>query len=255
MNAGDMVVVTMLASGNTAAWGITDNNPDGLGVDVGGRLAYAQVLTCLARTSADQLAVFVRNAKIGSTGSTIFTPSGMTGSTGGGCGDIFSVTGAFRVGRNLIRNIGGSAQIGTQSNQAAAGTPAPAFPVAALTTNAIITAILNATNPAGSTMPAGFSNGSNGGYAAPVTGYHSAKINSGSTVSTVTWAATSATAFASFAIELDASSVTFEQDKIVKAGGFMPHSAQVGAVGRGAFFMSGLGRRRGGALVPAGVGL
>lgn len=200
-----MCVAVLAASGNTNTWSLTDNNADGLGTTPG----WTQILQVFSRSSADKMAVFVRNANFGVAASTVFTPgpsgAGMTGSTGGGIADLYFVTGHQRIGPALIRAIAASNQIGTQTNVVAASTPAPVFPAVSLATNAIITAIMNATNPAGSTIPTGFSAGSNTGYGSPATGYHSAYHQSGSALTTVTWAATSATAFSSFCIELDAS--------------------------------------------------
>ncbi len=71
----------------------------------------------------------------------------------------------------------------------------------------MITAIANGTSPAGTTIrssPA-YTRDVDAGYTVPTTGLDAGHLNSGETASTITWGGNSATAFASIAIEIDAS--------------------------------------------------
>lgn len=112
---------------------------------------------------------------------------------------VLAVAGMTKVGADAVRGQGG------QSNQSA-GTPAPAFGQAALAQNPCLGAIYNATNPAGMTQPASWSEGSDAGYTTgQVSGLETAFRNSGETGTTITWGSSSASAFASLIIELDSS--------------------------------------------------
>jgi hypothetical protein len=204
--AGDLIVVIAAHSGRTTAQApvITDNNSGG-----GGTYTNCTALASTKATSADSMWVFVRAALIGSATSTTFTDT-IASDSGGGL-EVFRISGMSICGQGAIR--GG----GIQSNQALGTTPTPvllrrtgaayATTQAALTANALISAVFNATNPAGTTprsSPAWTGSG-NGGYITPTSGLRTAFINSGETASSLAWGGTSATAFCSVAIELDIS--------------------------------------------------
>jgi hypothetical protein len=200
---GDFIIVVCANTGRTAAQPptVTDNNSGGAG-------AYQLLtLTPTKATNVDSMWIFIRTALILSATSTIFTMT-QTGDSGGGL-EVLSLSGMSIVGAGAVR--GG----GEQDNQAGATTPAPillrrvgtAFSgtQAALTTNACFSAVFNATNPAGTTQPASWTASVNGGYITPTTGLRTAFRNSGETASTITWGGTSASAFCSVVVELDAS--------------------------------------------------
>lgn len=189
---GDLIVLLVAHTGNTASIAPTDNNSDGAGT-------YSLVNTCVKATSADTMQVWVRNAPIGSASSTVFTHAPGT-SSGGGIG-VFKVTGMSRYGLGSVR------RSAIQSNQAGGGTPTPVLAAAALTTNPLIGAVFNATNAATMTprsSPA-YSERFDVGYSSPTTGLEAMSIDSGETGTSIAWGGTSASAFCSIVVELDAS--------------------------------------------------
>jgi len=154
------------------------------------------------RSSAAHMSLFVANAlTVNTTSRTVTIASGSDAGTGTII-SVYSVSGMTRTGAAAVRGQGG------QTNQSA-GTPAPAFGAAALTANACIGAIYNATNPAGMTPPSGWTEGGDSGYnTGQVSGLETCHRNSGETGTTITWGSSSASAFASIIIELDTSAAT-----------------------------------------------
>lgn len=189
----DLIVIICGNSGRTAAQAptLTDNNSGGHGT-------YVQVKNATTNTSADSIWVFIRADRITSATSTTFTFTPVASDTGGGL-NVLKVTAMSISGPAAAR------ATGAQSNQAAAGTPAPTFPQAALTGNAVVGGILNAGNPATMTAPASWTEAVDLGYITPQTGLETAFRSSGETGSTITWGSASATAFASVIVELDTS--------------------------------------------------
>lgn len=193
---GDLIVVIAATSGIAGGTtNVSDNNSDGLG-------SYTQVdsdRTGFSTTGV--LTVWVRNGLIGSASSTTFTAT-QASSTGGGL-TVFRVSGMTRTGPLAVRGTGG------QSSGTAATTPAPVLSLTPLTGNPVIGAVANGTSPATlipRSSPA-YSEASDLGYATPTTGLESMSVDSGETSATITWGGTSATAFASVAVELDTSSI------------------------------------------------
>jgi hypothetical protein len=188
---GDLIVLVCVQSGSTTATAPTDNNADGLGT-------YT-LLESATRSSTDIVHAWVRDALIGSATSTIFTNNNATNTGGGLC--ALKITGMTKVGSAAKR------QSAKQDNQGAS-TPAPAFSVAALTTNPVIGAVVNAASPAALTSPAAgsFSEWVDTGYSTPTTGIHVTASDSGFTGTTVTWGSPSSIGFGSLVVELDASS-------------------------------------------------
>lgn len=160
------------------------------------------------------LSIYVRDRLITAASSTIFTAS-QVGSSGGGL-VVLRISGISIVGLGSIRGAGG------QSTGTAGTTPAPVLlgrvgttfsgTQAALTGNVIISAVANGATAASMTVrssPAYVEDFDNG-YSTPSTGLCVSHINSGDTASTITWGSTSATQFASMALELDASVPQFD---------------------------------------------
>lgn len=187
---GDLILLVTAHTGYTGTTAPTDNNADGLG-------AYTNVTNCLKATSADKMDLWVRNALVGSATSTTFSHNVAVG-TGGGI-LVLKATGMIRSGSAAIRGSG------NQANQATTTTPAPVLSATPLTGNPTISAVFNATNPAGTTIPASFTDRANLGYATPTTGIRGVSRDSGQTTATITWGGTSASAFCSLAAELDTS--------------------------------------------------
>jgi hypothetical protein len=188
---GDLIFLLCGATGNTSATAPTDNNSDGLG-------SYTQVgSTFLKASSADALTVWVRNSLIGSATSTTFTHN--PGTTSGGFVAAVKATGMSVAGLKAIRQSAG------QQNATAATTPAPVLPATPYRENPVFGAVFNATNPATMTPRSSPSYTERGdtGYSTPTSGFEVMTIDSGETSATITWGGTSASAFASFAAELN----------------------------------------------------
>lgn len=185
----DLIVLIIANTGNLKSIAPTDNNSDGNGT-------YANITSALKGSNSDTLDIWVRNSRIGSATSTVFTQAAGT-STGGGLA-VIKVTGISVAGLLAIR------QSAVQSNKASGGTPTPVFSKAPLTTSAIIGAVFNATNPATMTprsSPA-YTERVDVGYATPTTGLEIMSIDSGDTATSIAWGGTSASAFCSAVIEV-----------------------------------------------------
>lgn len=183
---GDLVVVFASTSGNTnASPTCTDNNSG----------TYDRIGTAAWGTSANTFSVFVRTALMANTTSTVITVA--TGANTAGEIVAVCVSGMSRVGASAVRSQG------SQANQAASTTPAPALNQAALTSNITLGAIANSTNPATLTAPTGWTERQDVGQNTPTTGLEVVTRDSGFTGTTVTWGSTSGSVFASFILELD----------------------------------------------------
>jgi hypothetical protein len=232
--AGDIIVIIAAATGPTGATvSVSDNNADGHG-------NYASIVTSLKNASADPMFAFVRADPVRSATSTVFT-SVQTGSSGGGL-LVYRIAGSTLTGPAFIR------QSGAQSNHASGAAPATPLGVgAALTGNALIAAVFDATGGApGLTVPTGWVAADfNAGYTIPSAGLIATHINSGFTGSTVTWNTSDATAFCSIAFEMSAA-----QGNLAISPEIPPAKVQQ-AVSRGAYFCLGeKWARRGRLWVP-----
>jgi hypothetical protein len=186
---GDLIVIVTANSGSTGTtFAPTDNNSGGAGT-------YTLINTAVKATSADTMQIWVRTALITSATSTVFTQA--PGTTTGGGLVVLDVQGMDKTGATAV------VRSAIQSNQAAGGTPAPVLGATPSSLNAIIGAVFNATNPATMTQRSGYSEIADLGYNTPATGLEVMSRNSGETSATITWGSTSASAFASIAIELD----------------------------------------------------
>lgn len=183
---GDLIIIITAHTGNTSTTAPTDDNNAG---------RYTLINTAVKNTSADTMKAWIRNDFIRAASSTIFTHA-PGASTGGGLA-VLKVTGMLRCGIT-----GGVLQSAIQSNQGAA-TPAPAFSTAALTGNACIGAVFNATSPATMTAPASWTERNDSGYSTPTTGLETASRDSGETGTTITWGSASGSAFCSLILELN----------------------------------------------------
>lgn len=184
---GDLILVFVTVSVNTnASPTMTDNNGSG---------TYTLIATALFNTSANIMSVFVRNALMVNTTSTVITA--VTGSNTSGELVAVAISGMTRTGTSAIR------QSAVQANQAASGTPAPAFAVAALTGNLTLGAVSNLSASPLMAPPASWTERQDVSQASPTIGLEVVTRDSGFTGTTVTWGATSATAFADIIVELD----------------------------------------------------
>lgn len=212
----DLIIVVAATSGLSGGTiSVTDDN-------AGGHGTYVQVdadRTGFSTTGV--LTVWVRADTIQSATSTIFTAT-QTSSSGGGL-TVYQIAGMSIAGPAAIRSNGG------QSSGGSGTTPAPVLDKTPLTTNVIITSVANGTNVAGMTQPATYTQAPTPdvGYNAPATGLSCAFKNSGITNATITWGSTSASAFASVAIELDISVPLIYPDTAPERGaGMLPPDSQ-----------------------------
>lgn len=196
--AGDLLVVPVASSASV--------EPAALAVltdDQGGTYYKAAYSTRSAGAASNY--IFIRNQLVVSAVDHILT-FGCPGDPATGAIILaYRVSGMARTGNNAVR------QFKVQSNQAAGGTPAPVFDVAALTANPCIGMVGNASNPAGLTPPSGWTEPSSPsfdvGYATPTAGCEACHIDSGFTGTVVTWGSTSAGAFGDIIMELDTSAI------------------------------------------------
>lgn len=192
---GDLIVVVTGHSGYTGSVAPTDDNSDGFGT-------YSLAKSSMCRSSADRVQIWVRDALVGAAAATVVSIAPGT-TTGGGLRPL-KVTGMSRAGASAIRQVGGQ-------DDTAAATPAPSFPGAALTTNPLVGLVMNASNAAALSAPSGWSESFDQGYNTPTSGLECVTRDSGETGTTITWGSSSATAFGSVIVELDASSAWVPQ--------------------------------------------
>ena len=184
---GDLLVVFVVVAANTqSAPTMTDDNGSG---------TYTLVATALKNSSADIMSVFVRDKILTNATSTVITA--VTGSNTAGELVVVAVQGMAKAGAAAIL------QSKALANQAAGGTPAPAFTSSALTGNVTLGAVGNGTNPATLTAPTNWTEQQDVGQASPTTGLEVVTRDSGFTGTTITWGSTSASAFAALIVELD----------------------------------------------------
>jgi hypothetical protein len=198
---GDLIVIITAHSGNSSSAAPTDDNNGG---------TYTHEKTAVKASSADRMSVWIRNDFIRSATSTIFTHA--PGTTTGGGLVVLKITGMSRCGiTNAI------VQSANQDNGAAA-TPSPVFATGATTTNAIIGAVYNATNPAGLTPRTGYLERVDLGHNSPASGIEVMSRDSGETASIITWGGASASAWCSLVIELNAASTPIKRQSFIGVG-------------------------------------
>jgi len=189
--AGDLIIVFFAATTTVA------NNPSCVSSIAG--QTFTLINSGLSRASVDTIYCFVANQFATAVSQTVTCDTPSDANAGA---TIYVATAASmsRVGPNAVR------QSAFQDNKASASPPTPAFAVAALTANACLGAMMNATNPAGMTPPTSWTEGvTDSGFTTPTTGAEYVFRNSGFTGTTVTWGSNSATASGSVIIELDIS--------------------------------------------------
>lgn len=187
---GDLIVIITAHTGNTSATAPTDNNSSG---------TYTLAESRLKATSADRIQIWIRDALIAAAVSTIFTHA--PGATTGGLVEVLKVTGMSTAGAAAKAKSGG------QDNQTSVPSTATVTWTeggTASSSNPCIGAVFNATSPATVAPPSGWVEREDVGYTVPTTGFELVTIDSGFTGASVVWGGTSASAFASLALELDA---------------------------------------------------
>lgn len=186
--AGSTIVVIVAQTGGSGPL------TDGMVTDDNGANTYDTFTGCLKNASADELGVYIRDRSIAAVSTTFTFDPGAVTNTGGGL-IVLEIVGLNQYTVTAVR------QSGTQDNQAGGGTPTPVLAAAARTTNPLIGAVFNATNPAGITPRASWAEVFDGGYITPTTGLEVMTINNGETASSIAWGSTSASAFCSVVVE------------------------------------------------------
>jgi hypothetical protein len=163
-------------------------------------ITFVEVTAAAAvRASVDDVRLFVAQQLVPASPASMTVTASPGGSASGMNGWVVSVAGLTRTGLAAVRGAAGA-------NNASGVTPTVTMAQAALTGNPVLAFAWNATNTSGLTLPASFTSGSaDVGYATPTRGGRYGFRNSGHTSDTVTWGATSATASANIATELDTS--------------------------------------------------
>lgn len=181
---GDLIVIIAPSTG-VATSAVSDNQSG----------TYVKVdSTRTGFSTSGNLTAWVRTALISSATSTTFTAT-QTSSTGGGL-IVYSVSGMSATGASAIRSSGG------QSSGTSGTTPAPVLSLTPVSSNPIIAAVANGTSAATLTPRTGYTEDLDLGYSTPTSGFEAMHRASGETLATITWGSTSASAFASIALEL-----------------------------------------------------
>ena len=196
---GDLIVVvvlTTLLSGGS--FGVTDDHPDGRGT-------YTLAVGPAGGFGSDtgRIAIWIRNALIGATVSTVFTED-ETGSSGGGL-NVFSVTGMTLSGASAVYSWG------VRNNSPAGQVPTmnmslvpldPAMPVIAGAAN-----LSNPSNVPAQTSPE-YTEAVNTGFTVPTLGVETMFVNTGEAREDgITWGGNSATAGGAVAVQLNTTGV------------------------------------------------
>lgn len=148
---------------------------------------------------ASDLVAFVADALAAASSQTVTITC--TGDAGTGCAiSVEGVAGMTKVGLAAIRQ--------SKTANAASGTPAVTFDIAALTGNPTIAAVGNVVNPATMTEPSGMTELVDIGFATPTIGLEVAGRDSGFTGTTITWGSDAGGQHCELILELDASSTT-----------------------------------------------
>lgn len=189
--SGDLHIVFVVATDTVQATATLTNS--------NGITTYTQFLRATYASSAHSIYGFVSDS-LGATGSQTVTFDTASDPATGTLIFVYSIGSMTKFGLSAIL------QSTKQDNGAAAGTPAPAFGVSALTGNPTLGCIGNNTNPAGMTPPTNWTESASGdlGYINPATGGEVVHRDSGFTGTTITWGSTSASTFGALIVEVDA---------------------------------------------------
>lgn len=186
--AGDLILIFVVVAGD-ATWSAPTDDQSGTYVQMGPTVNISTVVYG---------AWYIRTALIPAGSSTIFTLSNPGSDTGGGLA-VLKVTGMAKAGN--------SAWTKGRTGSGVGGTPATGnWTSAKLTTNPVVGAVINTSNPAGLTPTTGYSELLDIGFSAPTVGVEIQKIDSGDTTNTMTWGSTYGLDWVCIGVELDASS-------------------------------------------------
>lgn len=188
---GDLILIFVVVSGDSTFSAPTDNQSG----------TYTQIGSTLNNNSDIYGAWYVRDSLIASGTSTIFTLSNPGSDTGGGLA-VIKVTGMTKAGSSAVRQ----SKIGGQGGSTATPVATGSWTSAKLTTNPVVGAVINFSNPAGLTPTTSYSELLDTGFSTPAVGVEIQKIDSGDTTSTMSWGSGSGSSWVCMGVELDASS-------------------------------------------------
>jgi len=194
---GDLFVVFVSLSVNVAALEVTDDN------GIGG--TYTRLMSGYWGSSANNAAVFVRNALLPNTNATTITC--VSGANDAGVIVAVAVSGMTRVGLSAARSMGFG------SDQTAGTPPTAVLNQSALTGNMTLIAV--ASGDTTSTPPASWTERQDASQATPTTALEVATRDSGFTGTTIAYSATQDTTYAVFALELDGSAPAVPQTETI----------------------------------------
>ena len=209
---GDLFLVFVQVVGGGSAPTCTDNNSSG---------AYTLLFTQTSNASANNLSCFVRTTLLGSAASTTVTVATGAHTAAEVC--VVAISGSPVAGAAAIRQSGG------QVNQAGSTTPAPVLSSSIIPGDLILSAVGNATNPAGVTVSANTTGftwtlNQNVGQTGCGLAVESASAQAQPASLTATWGSTSASVFASCAVEVcdGAANAGVNASKLVSYGVLAP---------------------------------
>lgn len=200
---GDLLVVTVVTSATVAAGGVTSTGS--------GATAFDKI-TSTTHVAGSTMYLFVSTSLVTAADSHVVTFTCTGDAATGAVVTIHSLAGMTKTGAGAVR------QFAVQANQAAGGTPAPAFSNTTQATSALIGVIGNSTAPAGMTPPADWTEQAQAdtGYTSPNTGSETAYRNSGFAGTTVTWGSTSASGFGAIIAEFDTSPFLINKNDTIR---------------------------------------
>jgi hypothetical protein len=184
--AYDLLFVYVVASGTAQQPGVVSSST-------------GTTFTRVAPTATNVVRAYIANAKSTNTSQTVSFDCTGDGATGA-IVNVVRIAGMSRVGTSALLQ-----GVTTNCSGAAGTAPACTFAASALTENPTLGLAENTTNPAGVTPPGSWAEQSDTGYGTPTIGAEYVTRDSGFTGTTITWASTSASAWAAIIHELDTS--------------------------------------------------
>lgn len=213
--ANDLLVVTVVASASIAAGSVTNSSG----------ITFTKITSALKNLSADTIYLFVANSLATAVSQTCtFDCTG--DSATGAIVNVARLAGMTRTGASAVRQ-------SAIANNKAAGIPTVTLGTISLTGNPLIGVVGNATNPAGLTPPATWTEQNDTGYITPTAGSEYATVNSGFVNTVITWGSSSASDYGIIVAEMDSSAAlqTLTQNtRFDNSQTFYAHTLTPGAV-------------------------
>ena len=191
---GDLIIIFVQVSGDTTWSSPTDDNSSG---------TYSLIGVSLDDSSGRYGAVYVRESRIASGASTVFSLANPGTDTGGGLA-VVKVTGMSRAGSSAVRQYKQDVQTTITVGFPATGS----WTSARLTGNPTIGFLLVPYATPGVDPTSSFTELLETGYGSPNTGIEIQSRNSGDTGSTLTWGTEINSSWSVMGVELDASNTS-----------------------------------------------